>query len=331
MARVMSYEASTMTGSSSLEEILRHELARGDVALAGVAPVLTHLLSGSGQSLVSDAIIAHMRGMIADLARQLLQAQRDAGGETASAAAIDADLVDALSQRLIASTVVLSHIYALAVEAHYANSLEVDAAIDPVLSPLLQELIASDNDEVAELAMAAMAAQARFMQAQRRMNLPLRELPSDLFHQVLSIWRRFGRDVSAEVLQQAEAAMREQHDEASSRLGLFSHLVSGLKGAVHAALRIDHAGISLFASAIASVTRQPRELAILACHEGQVARLALTLRGAGVKPEEVVRQIALIHPTMELPEGFGELSERQALSMLGSARSPSTGASARRA
>ncbi|WP_394727772.1 hypothetical protein [Altererythrobacter sp. GH1-8] len=315
-----------MTSPSHVEAILRQELARGDVALAGVAPVLTHLLAGTGQSLVSDSIVAHMRGMLGNIAEQMLQAQLEGSDNAHRSVRAEPAQVDALSQRLVGSTIVLSHVYALSVEAHFANTLEETASIDPVLSPLLQELIASEQEETAEIAMAAMAAQARFMQAQRRMNLPLAELPSELFHQVLSIWRRFSSDVAPDVLSRAEAAMRDRHKEASSRLGLLGRLVSSMKGAVHAALSIDHAGISLFASAISSATRQPRELAVLACHEGQIARLALTLRGAGVKPQEVARQIALIHPEMTLPEGFEELSERQALSMLGSARGASQSA-----
>ncbi len=317
----MIYDATSVTGSGQIEAILRQELVRGDVALAGVAPVLTHLLAGTGQSLISDAVVAQMRGMLGDIAEQLLRTlQMAATDHGDSGSTVDPEKIDALSQRFVSSTVILSHAYALAVESHFAILLEERVGIDPVLSPLLQELIASDQDETAELAMSAMAAQARFMQAQRRMNLPAAELPSELFHQVLSIWRRFAREVSPDLLEKAEQVLRSQHDETTSRLGLFSRLVTSMKGGVHAALSIDHAGISLFASAIASVTRQPRELAVLACHEGQVARLALTLRGAGVKPEEIARQIALIHPEMTLPDGFQDIGSRQALSMLSAAR-----------
>jgi len=326
MARTMNYDASSVSGSSDLETLLRRELVRGDVALAGVAPVLTHLLAGTGQSLVSDAIVAQMRGMLGHVAEQMLQARLMAEGDSALSGHVAPEDVDALSQRLVSSTIMLSHAYALAVEAYFANLLEESAGVDPVLSPLLQELIASENEETAELAMATMSAQARFMQAQRRMNLPLGELPSELFHQVLSIWRRFGSGCPPEVLSKAEAAMRDKHDEGQSRLGLLGRLTGSLKGAVHAALIIDHAGISLFASAIASTTRQPRELAVLACHEGQVARLALTLRAAGVKPTDVARQISLMHADIALPEGFADLTERQAMAMLGSARGASHGA-----
>ncbi|XUU60056.1 hypothetical protein ACRAQ6_10830 [Erythrobacter sp. HA6-11] len=313
----MSNDATPSASMGQLEAILRQELAQGDVALAGVAPVLTHLLAGTGQSLVSDAIVAKIRGMLGDVAEQVLRAQQSV---VDSEIALDPELVDGLSQRFVSSTVILSHVYALAVEAHFANGLEESAGIDPVLSPLMQELIASDQDETAELAMATMASQARFMQFQRRMNLPLAELPSELFHQVLSIWRRFSREIPPEVLSEAERALRDAHDEAAGRLGLLNRLVVAMKGGVHAALSLDHAGISLFASSIASVTRQPRELAVLACHDGQVARLALTLRGAGVKPEEVARQIALMHPEMALPAGFEAIGARQALSMLSGAR-----------
>lgn len=315
-----------VTSETTVETILRQELARGDVALAGVAPVLTHLLGGAGQSLISDSIVAHMRGMLSDLAFQLLNAQAMAESGEADFPAPDPAQIDALSNRLIGSTVVLSHAYALSVESHFAQQLEQSAGVDPVLSPLLQELIASETEETAEIAMLAMAAQARFIQAQRRMDLPMSELPSELFHQVLSLWRRFASELPAETIAKAESALREQHDESTSRLGLLARLITSLRGGIHASLSLDHAGIALFASALSSQTRQPRELAVLSCHEGQVARLALTLRGAGVKADEIARQIMLIHPDIALPEGFADLNERQALSLLGRARGASQGA-----
>ena len=57
--------------------------------------------------------------------------------------------------------------------------------IDPVLTGLVQELIASQDSGVSALAMQALAAQSRFVQSQRRMELPLGELPGDLFHKAL--------------------------------------------------------------------------------------------------------------------------------------------------
>ncbi len=59
---------------------LRHELARGDVALAGVAPVLSHLLSSSGQALVSEDLVARMRGMLGNLASQILRTEAEVSG-----------------------------------------------------------------------------------------------------------------------------------------------------------------------------------------------------------------------------------------------------------
>jgi len=67
---------------------------------------------------------------------------------------------------------------------------------------------------------------------------------------------------------------------------------------------------------LAHLTRQPRELAILACHERQAARLALSLRAAGLKRADVARQFMLLHGDFALPEGFDGLSIDQAASLL---------------
>lgn len=300
-----------------IEGLLRQELVLGDQALAGVAPVLSHMLSSPGQSLVSDDIVARMRGMLGDLARQLLLAQSRVSGNRVSGLALR-DAIDTLSERMSRSTTILSHCYALAMEGLLANRLEKELGLDPVLSPLWQELIASDRDETAELAMSAMAAQARFIQSQRRMDLPLEELPADLFHEALVILGRSPQSPGPEVQFSLEAALRAEFDESVGRLGQLTRLVGAMKGAASAALSLDHGGSALFVTALAQLTRQPRELAILACHERQAARFALSLRAAGVKPSDIARQFMLLHGDFALPEGFDELTADQARDVLAS-------------
>ncbi|NES69615.1 MAG: bifunctional diguanylate cyclase/phosphodiesterase, partial [Okeania sp. SIO2D1] len=48
---------------------------QGDRALAGVPPVLSHMLSSNAASLVTDDVLARIRGMLSDLARQLIGAE----------------------------------------------------------------------------------------------------------------------------------------------------------------------------------------------------------------------------------------------------------------
>ena len=72
---------STPVTASSLETVeatLRDELAQGDAVLSTATPILRHLLANEEQALFGDEVIARVRGMLADLARQMLYAQAEA-------------------------------------------------------------------------------------------------------------------------------------------------------------------------------------------------------------------------------------------------------------
>jgi hypothetical protein len=294
-------------------DTLRQELARGDLALAGVAPVLTHLLASPGQALVSEDVLARMRGMLSDLAKQILAAQAETDRQSGK---ITPDAVVDLAGRLATSGILVSHCYAIAIESQLGERIEQSAAIDQVLTPLLQEMIASPDENTAELAMSAMSAQARFVQAQRRMNLPLAELPAELFHEALAIAGTEGAGGDAEAISRAEQRLRAGYDESCGRLGLLTRLVGGMAGGIRAALDLEHAGLALFATSLARLSKQPRELAILSCHERQQTRLALALRAGGLKQDEIARQFSIIHRDFALPSGLPEISPDQAAALL---------------
>ncbi len=297
-----------LADGAMVEAILREELARETRALGSVVPVLRHLLASEGQRLVSDAILARVRGMLSDLAAQLIAAA--AGRDPALRLSADSDLLarDALAEALAGDAPLLAHCHALAAESQLAERLHQHRAIDPVLSPLLQELIASDTPVIAELAMNTLAAQSRFIQSQRRMELPLGELPAELFHAL-----------TAKHVPEADAARRlnAAYDEGSSRLGLLARLVSAMRRGAIAALSLDHAGPALFASAFAALSRASREQAVLACQEGQGARLALMLRSAGLTPEEIARQFLLVDPAARPLRDLGAISPERARMLLG--------------
>jgi hypothetical protein len=311
-------EAVTMQSSEApVEAVLRDELARGDIVLGTIGPVLGHLLANHDHSLFSDEIVSRVRGMIADIARQLLTAEAEAAGAADPRSAAEHDH-GALAERLLANANLVSHCHALALEWQLTARLERRSAIDPVLSPLLQALIASDDPPTASVAMAALAAQARFVQHQRRMELPLRELPADLFDHVLASWGEAGTDEHAMTAQ----ALRRGYDESAGRLGLLARLVAGMGAGVLAALSLTHAGAAIFLSALASASQQDRTLAIIATNDRQIARLALALCAAGLKPRDVEEQFLHLHPDMALPEGFDALrADRAAALLAGSARS----------
>lgn len=309
-------EAMTMQSSEApVEAILRDELAHGDVVLRTVGPVLGHLLANHDHSLFSDEIVSKVRGMVGDIARQLLIAEAEAA-EASDPRAVAERGRTALAERLLAESGLVAHCHALAVEAQVAARLEKRSGIDPVLSPLLQALIASDEAPVASAAMAALTAQARFVQQQRRMELPVEELPADLFDRVIAKWFGGLADPGSEPANAAASALRRGYDESASRLGLLARLVAGMAAGVQAALSLSHAGLALFLSALAATSRQERGLIVIATNERQIVRLALALRAAGLKPGEVEEQFLHLHPDMALPEGFDMLRADRAAALL---------------
>lgn len=290
---------------SPVEMVLRDELARENRALGAVVPVLRHLLASEGEGLVTDAILARVRGMLSDLAGQLLILREGRGPGDAMAEARDV-----LCEQLAGDPALLSLCHALAAEAQLAERLLRRRGIDPVLSPLLQELIASDDPPIAELAMNVLAAHSRFIQAQHRMALPLTELPAELFHALLTRFAPQGGNA-------ATARLQADYDEGASRLGLLARLVSAMRRGAVAALSLDHAGPALFASALAALGRLPREQAVMACHEQQGARLALALRAAGLGGEAIERQFLLVDPAARLPRELEEIMPDRARTLLG--------------
>lgn len=306
------------TSVESVETLLRDELARGDAMLSTATPILRHLLANEDQALFSDEVVARVRGMMADLARQLLHAQAEAA-LIADRAGFLAEREDALAAVLIDEPALLAHAHALTLEAKLALQLQARCNIDAVLSPLLQELVASKDDVLAGSAMAVIAAQARFIQHHRRMALPLGELPGELFHKALLGLRSQAGD-REEAAALAERSLRDAYDEAHGRLGLLSRLVMRMGKTAPRALDVSNAGLAIFATALAMASDQERELTVASFSDRQFARLALALRAAGLKQPAIEEQLLLLHPGFPLPEGFDELrADRASLLLAASA------------
>ena len=292
---------------------LHDALLRGDAMLAGIEPILGHLLSAPDHSLFSDEIVARVRGMLTDLARQILRTQAEATGEEGRDAFAERH-GEPLAQHLQASRALLSYCHALAIEWQLSERLEAQMGLDPVLSPLMQRLIAASESSISSVAMAALAAQARFAQAQQRMELPLRELPGDLLHQTLLAWRRYCGEERSDAVQRAETKLRRSYDENNSRLSLFARLVGAQYGA--AALLLDEAGVGLFFTALAARSGQDREMAVLSSHAQQTVRLALGLRAAGLEPRRIDEVLLCIHPGAAPVAGLEAVNEDKARGML---------------
>lgn len=297
----------------TVEDVLRGELAQGDAVIGTIAPILRHLLANDDHSLFNDEIVARVRGMVDHLARQVLDAIEDAQSGPARHDHAE-ETINHVVSVVVDCAAMLAHVHAQALEFQLTERLQARISLDPVLSPLLQALIASPDSATAASAMALLAAQARYVQAQRRMQLPLAELPADLFHVVLQALRTV--QAEPDVLLAAEKALRADYDEGRSRLGLMSRLVLGMGGGATAALDVGHAGVGLFLTALSLGAGQDRDLTALAAHEGQLARFALALRAAGVRPEAIEEQFLAIHPDISLPIGFNTLGADRAAALL---------------
>lgn len=314
----------------SVETVLRDELAHGDAMLGSIGPILRHLLANDDHSIFGDEIIARVRGMLADIARQLLDELAQARNDAALAPVHedhDDIHVATLLRGLIDVPGFMAHTHALALEWQLTERLQNRHGLDPVLTPLLQALIASSDAGTAAIAMNLLAAQARFVQSQRRMQLPLCELPADLLHGAVNAMRAFagGHPQTAGQSAKAEQAVRQRYDESRSRLGLIARLVTGMGGGAVAALSVTHAGAAIFSSALAIAAGQDRDLAVLSTNESQMARLALALRAAGVKPHGVEEQFIALHPDVTLPDGFERIGPDRAAAILAVANSRTGG------
>ena len=300
-----------------VERVLRDELAHGDALIETIAPILRHLLANDEHSVFSDEIIARVRGMLNHVARQLRDEFADTAG-TPDERSYDPEQLSLLFDGFVAHSAFLAHVHALALEWQLTERLQARLALDPVLSPLLQTLIASADPSVASTAMALLAAQARFAQAQRRMELPLTELPGDLLHAALLGLRGQASDnpEAQQLSAQAEQSIRSRYDESRGRLGLIARVVGGMGGGATAALVPGHAGVANFLSALALASGQDRDMAVLATNEGQLARLALALRAAGLKPQVIEQQFVTLHPDVALPADFDQLGTDLAAALL---------------
>ncbi|KLI63958.1 hypothetical protein [Aurantiacibacter marinus] len=304
--------------AETLEVVLRAEVAHGDAIIATTGPVLHHLLVNDDQTLFSDLVIARVRGMMADIARQLLFAVAEENGYS-DKSAFTAEHANDLAVSLLAQADLLSHAHALTIEAQTTDRLAQRNGIDPVLPSLLQELASSSDAEVAGSAMRVLASQARFMQQQRRMSLPLNELPEDLLDLCLSVLRSIFPE-SESALTRTETHIRGGYDPAARRVGLIGQLITNMKQDAVRTIDIDRAGVAIFATGLAMATGQSRDKTILTLGEKQCARLSLSLLSAGLKHTDVEDQFLFLHPEVELPEGFQALTKDRAAAMLAVAR-----------
>lgn len=307
--------ATTEYVDDPMEFALREELARGDELIVSAKQVLGHLLANHDRSIFSDAVLARIRGMLSSVERQLLTCLAATSGVEDRESFVEGRS-GPLKNALAASTAMLTHAHSLAIEWQLAEKLQQSGGLDPVLSPLLQRLVASEDTDVAETAMGFLASQARFVQQQRRMELPLTELSGDLLHAVLQAWSAVASEADAEAVQAVERDLRNAFDEGRSRLGLMARLATGLEQGAAGGLNISDSGVALFLTSLAIASGQDRRLVALSTHEDQLARLLLSLRSVGLERDAVFAQLAVLHPEIAVPDGMEIIGSDRAAELL---------------
>ncbi|MFM6932296.1 MAG: hypothetical protein ACKOUT_08645, partial [Novosphingobium sp.] len=209
-----------LAADEPIESVLQAELAHGDAMIGTIIPIMRHLLASDDHSVFSEEIVARSRAMLEDIAAQLLMARGDAL-QLPDARSLDAAEVQAFVTALCSDVGLLAHIHGLAVEWQLTERLHARLGLDPVLSPLLQTLIASSEPATAAAGMGLLASQTRFTQAQRRMKLALSELPADILHAAIVALREHAGPAD-DGSKLAEKALCEGYDEGRSRLGLMA-------------------------------------------------------------------------------------------------------------
>ena len=317
----MSEEIPIGQAENALENVLRAELVQGDRVISAARPILRQLIANDDHSLFSDEVIARIRGMVRHSVRQMLHAVADAadasGAEPIKREKFIGDNAAILAAPLLDDAAFLVHAHTLVLEARLAERLHQRSGIDPVLSPLLQELAASSDAALAGQAMRVLGAQTRFVQHQRRMEWPLNELPGDLFHKAMLVLQTTAC-APAEVLAAAQEKLRLGYNEGQRRVGQITRLIVAMERQAPRALALDHAGLAIFVTALAMASEQDRELAVMALCDNQFARLALSLRAAGLEQRDVEKQFVFLHPDADLPSGFAALHADSAARLLAS-------------
>ncbi|MGB3738215.1 MAG: hypothetical protein WA948_02560 [Pontixanthobacter sp.] len=292
---------------AAVDHALKDQIDRDDASMGTVAPVLGHLVLNAENSLFSDQIVAQVRGMAAHVAKQFLQTS----GPDRTIGSPDGQ--DVLADAFLRCDAFITHCHVLAIEGDLSNKLSDRSGIDAVLTPMLQALIASDDDEMQRLAMAILSAQARFIQHYRRMELPIAELPGAVFELLLFILKDFGESmVDVSTIE----TLRAHYNDSQNRLVLIDRLLSKMGKGALAALSLPHAGVALFLSTLAQLAPVDRTLAVYSTNERQIARLSLAMRAAGMKFAAMQEQMALFQPDCSVSPAMEHMRIEQAKTLI---------------
>ena len=111
--------------------------------------------------------------------------------------------------------------------------------------------------------------------------------------------------------------MRARFDEQRGRLALVGRVLGAMADEdADKALSIEHAGVTLFLSALGRASGLGREAAIMASTEGQHLRFALALCASGLDHDRMTAQFYTVHPDAAMPDAVRELDQQAAATLL---------------
>lgn len=273
---------------------LRELLALGEQTRRSLPQQLRHRIGFADPSLFDDELIARTRGLLVHLTAQI------AGGRPPGSGTADhLKARDAILRALFDHPAMLAHCHALALEYRLTRRLGEQADIDPVLPSILQEMIASPHEATSRLASTVLAGQTRFLSNMERMQLPLRQLPGELLHDVFAIGRQWlGEPIIADAVEQA---VRTSYDEGVTRAALLGRLVNTAQYPRARGWQLQEAGVPLFLASLALAGGLSLHEAALLTTESQIARLALTMRTLCCNPGAINRNLYILHDEIALP------------------------------
>ena len=140
------------------------------------------------------------------------------------------------------------------------------------------------------------------------MQFALDDLPAPVLERVLRIGVRSTDPEKEEEVTSALRLFKSHYDEAATRIGLLTRLVASMGQGAIAALELEKAGLALFITALAQLSGQDRNHAVLSCHDQQAARLVLGLRAGKMDDKAIERQFRLLDPASRLPRSVTLLS-----------------------
>lgn len=292
----------------AVEAAFRRDLARADAVAASALPVLRYLVAAEPNASFSDEILARVKGILADIAAQVLDALIDSADRRAHAP----DEIAVLTRAFLDDAVLLAHVHAAALEWQITERLQARLGLDPVASPMVQECAVAGDPAMRDF----LAAQARWAQGQRRMALPLGELPDAVLDAVLAILRALvgAEPALSDRVLVVEAEARRRHATVANRLALARRIVTGWDEVAFPSLR--HSGVALFLTMIASRSGQSRDGLVMAMQPGHQMRFALSLLAAGASVALADEQVMDIHGQDLLLAGLDGMDVYKAASIL---------------